>query len=88
MADSTGDGFGQNDTRIDGDASPKLVAAIASITIKGTASGSTSSVEFYGITAERIGKAKIGGTNLALTKGADEFAIDPTNNNFRLVDFA
>ena len=58
---SAPDGFGQNDTLIGGDTMPAIFATIASITIKGTAMGSASAGDFFGITAQKIGKVSIPG---------------------------
>src|SRR5206468_1432344 len=56
IADSTHDGFGQNDTLIPGDTTTTtLFATIASITIKGAAIGSvTPTSDFFGLTAQKI----------------------------------
>jgi hypothetical protein len=88
VADSTGDGFGRNDTLISGDATPSLRASIAKISIKGTASGSAGAGDFFGITAQRVSKLKIGGTSQPLTTAADDLLLDTANNDFRVVDFA
>ena len=85
IADSTQDGFGQNDTLIPG-GSARIIAKIAGITIKGTATGSTGAGDFFGLTAERIKKAKINGLALALTPNKDDLALDAANNDFRLVE--
>jgi len=63
IADSTHDGFGQNDTLIPGDTTAtSLLATIASITIKGAAIGSvTPTNDFFGLTAQKIGKVSING---------------------------
>jgi hypothetical protein len=43
--------------------------------------------DFFGITAERIDYAKIGGVVQPLTKGvANDILLDPVNNDFRLVE--
>ena len=85
IADSTQDGFGRNDTLIAG-GSGNIIATIASITIKGIASGSASGGDFFGITAELIKKAKINGVALALTGNKDTLDLDATNGDFRLVE--
>jgi hypothetical protein len=86
IIDSTNDGFGRNDTGIGG-GSASIIAQIAKITIKGDrVLGSFSPNESYGITAERIGAAKIGGTALTLTDGKDDILLDEANGNFRLVE--
>jgi hypothetical protein len=87
--DSTGDGFGRNDTIIAGDSTPSVVSTIASVVIKGTATGSAAPGDHYGITAQRIGKVSIGGTNIPLLKDApDDLLLDETNNDFRLVELS
>ena len=88
VADSTGNGFGQNDTLIGGDATPTLLASIASIFIKGTAIGSVGGTDSFGITAQRVSKLKIGTTIHPLTPAANDILLDATNNDFRVVDFA
>jgi len=70
VADSTGDGFGRNDTLIAGDLTPTLLATIASITIKGAALGSPGAGDFFGLTAERVLKLKIGATASVLDNTA------------------
>lgn len=86
VADVTSDGFGRNDAVIPG-GSAGLLAQIASVTIKGVATGSVSPVtDHYGITAEIIGKAKITKIALLLTAGKDNLLIDPLTNDFRLVE--
>ena len=84
IADLTADGFGQNDAVISG--GNGIIATIASITIKGTATGSVAGGDFFGITAELIKKAKINGVARALTSGKDNLAIDETNGDLRLVE--
>ena len=56
VADSTGDGFGRNDTLIGG-GNPNLIATIASITVKLGFTADPGPAH-YGITAQRIVKAK------------------------------
>ena len=87
VADSTSDGFGRNDTLIPG-GNAGILARIASILIKGTATGSADAGDFYGITAQRVGKLTIGTTKHPLTIAADDLLLDATNNDFRVVDFA
>ena len=78
IADVTADGIGQNDfpifAGVDGtglDPTPKIIARIASLTI-GTAltpsNGTPGGGDFFGITAERIVKAKISGVKILLVK--------------------
>ncbi|HZJ14211.1 MAG TPA: hypothetical protein VFD27_04130, partial [Chthoniobacteraceae bacterium] len=63
-----------------------LIATIESIKIKGLASGSSDTNDFFGITAELIGKARITGTLLPLTPGKDDCLLDEINENFHLVE--
>lgn len=84
IEDVTHDGFGQNDAMIAG--GNAVLATIASITIKGTASGSTGAGDFFGITAELVSKATINGVALAVTTGKDTLNLDTTNGDFRLVE--
>ncbi len=88
VADLTGDGFGRNDALILGDTKPAIFASIASILIKGTATGSAGAADHFGITAQRVLKLKIGTTIHALTGAANDILLDATNNDFRVVDFA
>ena len=91
VVDSTGDGFGRNDTLISGHATTALVSTIASITIKGTATGSigTGGTDHFGISAQRVGKLTIGTTKHMLSLGvANNILLDPNNIDFRLIDFA
>ncbi len=84
---SAPDGFGRNDTLISGDTTPTLLARIASITIKGAATGSASpTTDFFGITAQQIGALTIGTKKFTLTTGPDDLLLDTTNNDFRLVE--
>jgi hypothetical protein len=53
------------------------VATIAGLTIRGTATGSAVSDDFFGITAESIRKAKIGGMALGLTLNKDDLLSIP-----------
>jgi hypothetical protein len=85
IADITADDFGRNDTLIPG-GSDSIVATIASLTIRGTATGSTIPDDFFGITAESIRKAKIGGMALGLTLNKDDLLLDRANADFRLVE--
>jgi len=66
--------------------SDAIVATIASLTIKGAAIGSAAGGDFFGITAELIGKAKIHGVALALTADKEDILLDPANHDFRLVE--
>ncbi len=87
VADSANNGFGRNDTLIDGGNSA-ILASIASILIKGTATGSAAGGDHFGITAQRVSKLKIGTTTHPLTTSANDILLDATNNDFRVVDFA
>lgn len=84
---SPADGFGRNDTLIAGDTTA-ILARIASITIKGTATGSAMpTTDFFGITAQQIGALAIGTKKFTFTNGANDFSLDATNNDFHVVDF-
>ena len=88
VADTANDGFGQNDVLIPGGAStPRILARIASITIKGTAMGSPTAGDHFGLVAEQIAKLTIGATKPALFAGADNLLLDTTDADFRAVDF-
>jgi hypothetical protein len=87
VADSTANGFGQNDTLINGDTKPAIVASIASVLIKGTATGSAAAGDFFGITAQRVLKLKIGTISHPLTSTANNILLDAANDDFRVVDF-
>jgi hypothetical protein len=85
--DETLDGFGQNDQRIAGDTTENISARIASIVIKGTATGSAAEGDHFAITAEQVGKLLINGVKIELTKGAvDNVLLDQVNADFRLVE--
>ena len=87
VLDATGDGFGQNDTLIVGKNNRNLVARIASVVIKGSATGSAAAGDHFGISAQSIGKLSIDGENIALQKGKiDNFLLDETNGDFRVVE--
>jgi hypothetical protein len=84
--DATGDGFGQNDQPITGDTTQNIVARIATVVIKGNASGSVAGGDSYAITAQEIGKLTIAGDKIALTAGKDNLLLDAANGDFRLVE--
>ena len=87
VLDATGDGFGQNDTIFAVDRTPDLASRIASIVIKGTATGSAAEGDHFGISAQRIGKLSIGGEDIALKKNQrDNLLLDGKNGDFRLVE--
>jgi hypothetical protein len=89
VEDSTADGFGQNDTVIDGDTTPSVVSRIASVVIRGTATGSAGAGDHFGIVAQQIDRLSIGGTNIPLGEGiADDILLDDANGDFRLVEVA
>jgi len=88
VADLTGDGFGQNDAPIGGLVSPGVLARIAKVTIHGIAAGSTATGDFFGITAQQLGRVLAGSIRPPLGAGSDGFLLDPLNNDFRVVDFA
>jgi hypothetical protein len=85
--DVTNDGFGQNDIVISGDTTP-AISKIASVVIKGIASGTAAAGDHYGITAQQIGKVSIGGELVPLTENADDILVDTTNNDFRVVEIS
>jgi len=83
IADSTGDGFGRNDTLID---NGSIAATIASLTIKGGAVSSPVSGDSFGITAEVVRKAKVGGVLLALTNNSKEDLAVTDTGDLQLVE--
>jgi hypothetical protein len=65
----------------------RRASKIASLTIKGSASGSTAEGDHFGITAQRIGKISIGGSKVALTGSySDNILVDSTSQDFRVVE--
>ena len=85
--DATGDGFGREDQPIAGDTTARIVARIASIVIKGTATGSAAEGDHYAITAQQVAKLSIAGNKVPLSKdGKDDLLLDQTNGDFRLVE--
>jgi hypothetical protein len=85
--DATADGFGRNDTVIPHDSTTEISSRIASVVIKGTATGSTAAGDSYAITAQEIGKVMIGGRKIALSKDEkDDVLIDGENGDFRVVE--
>ncbi len=42
--------------------------------------------DHFGITAEQIGKVKIGGARLPLIEGKDDLSIDEVNGNVHVVE--
>lgn len=88
VADVTGDGFGRHDAAIAGSPLPGLLSRIARITIHGVVAGSSASGDFFGITAQQIGRIAAGSIRPQFTPGPNDFLLDPLNNDFRVVDFA
>ena len=86
VADPGDDGFGQNDVLIAGDQTANVLARIASVIIKGMATGSTVPSDHSAITAQKIGELRINGDKIPLTKGPDDLNLDPLNQNFRAVE--
>jgi hypothetical protein len=85
--DPSGDGFGRNDQAIEGDATTRIVARIASIVIKGSATGSATPGDHFGIVAQQVGKLSIAGNKVELSKDAkDDILLDETNADFRLLE--
>lgn len=87
VADSTNNGFGRNDSLIVG-GNAAIIARVASVVIRGPVEGSAVDGDFFGITAQQIGRMLAGSIRPALKAGADDFLLDPVNNDFRVVDFA
>jgi hypothetical protein len=85
IADSTGDGFGQNDTLIPG-GSDDIIARIATLRINGRATGTPAPGDSFGITAETITSATIHARTLPLTPKKNTLLLDKTNADFRLVE--
>ena len=86
VADPGDDGFGRNDALIAGDATPDVLSRIASVIIKGMATGSTVPSDHSAITAQKIGELRINGDKVPLTKAPDDLNLDPLNQNFRAVE--
>jgi hypothetical protein len=85
--DQTGDGVGRNDQLIGGDTTPGVIARIATLVIKGTATGSATEGDHFGITAQAIGKLSIDGEKVVLSKTEkDNILLDPVNGDFRVVE--
>ena len=85
--DATADGFGQNDAIIEGDVTTRIVARIASVVIKGNATGSATAGDHFGIVAQEVGKLSIAGETIALNKdGKDDLLLDEANSDFRLLE--
>lgn len=87
VADFPVNGFGQNDAPISGGL-PDVIATIASVRIKGTATGSPGVDDHFGITAGRVLKLKIGTVASVLDGAANNVLLDTANSDFRVVDFA
>lgn len=85
--DITDDGYGQNDfyQLVE---PHKSAAPLVSMTIGGTATGSPTGGDFFGITAGKIGRLKIGKTSVVLPGGPNNILLDVNNGDFRIVDFA
>ncbi len=96
IADFADDGFGRNDAPIfagaDGtgtDLTPNIISRIASLIIGNTtklADGSANAGDFFGITAQSIGKAKINGLKVVLDKLVKDDIELGTTGDFRLVE--
>jgi hypothetical protein len=73
------DGFGDSDDlRIQTNDGSALVSKIASITIKGTVSGTAGSGDHYGFIAQQIGALTIGGQRFAVTATGTELTANST----------
>jgi len=87
VSDDANDGFGRNDEVIEGDVTEGIMSKIASIVIKGTAVGSATAGDHFGIVAQEVGKLSIAGEKIALSKDAkDDVLLDETNGDFRLLE--
>ena len=93
IKDDTANGFGVNDIHIPGFDSPvigtadKILSKIASLTIKGSIEGTPGVVgDSYGITAQKIGKAKIAGVKVILNKLLPDNLGFGTDSDVRLVE--
>jgi len=85
--DATADGFGQNDQLIEGDVTDRIVSRIASVVIKGNATGSATAGDHFGIVAQEVGKLSIAGDKIALNKDAkDDILLDEANGDFRILE--
>ncbi len=89
ILDATADGFGQNDIVIPEPVTDDILSRIASLTIKGSGTGSANANDYFGITAQEIGQVKIGPTRIPLSNDPatpDNLLLDETNQDFRLVE--
>ena len=95
IADTTANGFGRNDSLASSpDTTPNILSSIASIVIKGSATGSAAPGaapnNFFGITAQFIKTATINGsknTNAQIAAaGIGGINLDTTTNNFQMVN--
>jgi len=85
--DATADGFGQNDSIIEGDVTTRIVARIASVVIKGNAIGTAAAGDHFGIVAQEVGKLSIAGANIELNKASkDDILLDEANGDFRILE--
>lgn len=84
---SGADGFGRNDALIGG-GETGVVATIANVIIKGSATGSAPAGDHFGIVAERVSKLKTGPTKQPLTTGTDDILLDSANGDFRVREVA
>jgi hypothetical protein len=87
VIDATENGFGIDDATIPDDQTTKIFARIASIVIKGTATGTADAGDHFAITAQEVGKLSINGVAIALDKNAkDNVVLDEVNQDFRIVE--
>lgn len=84
MADISEDGFGRNDTVIPG-SNETILSRIATVVL-GSVLGTTAAGDHFGITAEQIDKAKIGGARLPMTDGKDVFLVAPGQGDVRVAE--
>ena len=86
VTDPSQDGFGVGDAVITPDATPNLLSRIASVIIKGTATGSATPTYNSAVTAQKIGTLRIAGEKVPLSSALDNLYLDPLNLNFRAVE--
>lgn len=77
-------GFGDGDDIVIGTGGQAgIVSRIASVLIKGAATGTTATGDHFAITAQELGKVSIAKRKAALTLGADNLLLDAANGDFR-----
>lgn len=78
------DGFFHNAVSLANSVNFSILATIASVTIKGAATGTSTALDGFGIYAQSIGAAKVAGRAFALTAGASEDFTFGTFSDLRL----